>query len=173
MELTGAIREAKKGTAELVVLAFLEDQPRHGYELTQLIECTIRRCADVQLRLALRHVVQARRTEVDPGPLGRKVRATAAALLLDYHSRPRRARRAAQRVAAVLRVDSRSRGSDVCVTAACVNGARWCASGPIATGASCRPTSSTSSPVTSPTSTPRRAATARARKTHGAWRSTF
>src|SRR3954469_11136074 len=38
MEFAGAIREAKKGTAELVVLAFLEDQPRHGYELTQLIE---------------------------------------------------------------------------------------------------------------------------------------
>jgi transcriptional regulator len=38
MEFTGAIREAKKGTAELVVLAFLEDEPRHGYELTQLIE---------------------------------------------------------------------------------------------------------------------------------------
>jgi PadR family transcriptional regulator len=38
MEFAGAIREAKKGTAELVVLAFLEDAPRHGYELTQLIE---------------------------------------------------------------------------------------------------------------------------------------
>lgn len=38
MEFTGAIREAKKGTAELVVLAFLDDEPRHGYELTQLIE---------------------------------------------------------------------------------------------------------------------------------------
>ena len=38
MEFTGAIREAKKGSAEIVVLAFLEDEPRHGYELTQLIE---------------------------------------------------------------------------------------------------------------------------------------
>ncbi len=38
MELTGAISEAKKGTAELVVLAFLEEESRHGYELTQLIE---------------------------------------------------------------------------------------------------------------------------------------
>ena len=37
MEFTGAIREAKKGAAELVVLAFLDDEPRHGYELTQLI----------------------------------------------------------------------------------------------------------------------------------------
>ena len=38
MESAGAIREAKKGTAEIVVLAFLEDEPRHGYELAQLIE---------------------------------------------------------------------------------------------------------------------------------------
>jgi DNA-binding PadR family transcriptional regulator len=38
MAVTGAISEAKKGAAELVVLAFLDDEPRHGYELTQLIE---------------------------------------------------------------------------------------------------------------------------------------
>ena len=37
MEFSGAIREAKKGTAELVVLAFLDDESRHGYELTQRI----------------------------------------------------------------------------------------------------------------------------------------
>jgi PadR family transcriptional regulator PadR len=38
MEFTGAIREAKKGTAELVVLSLLDDEPRHGYELAKLIE---------------------------------------------------------------------------------------------------------------------------------------
>ena len=38
MGFSGAIREAKKGTAELVVLAILEDEPRHGYELAQSIE---------------------------------------------------------------------------------------------------------------------------------------
>jgi PadR family transcriptional regulator PadR len=38
MEITGAIREAKKGTAELVVLSLLEREPRHGYELAKLIE---------------------------------------------------------------------------------------------------------------------------------------
>jgi len=32
-----AFAEAKKGTAELVVLSLLEDGPRHGYELAQLI----------------------------------------------------------------------------------------------------------------------------------------
>jgi PadR family transcriptional regulator PadR len=32
------IREAKKGSAELVVLALLEDEPRHGYELVRLID---------------------------------------------------------------------------------------------------------------------------------------
>jgi PadR family transcriptional regulator len=38
METVGAIREAKKGAAELVVLSLLEDEPRHGYELAKLIE---------------------------------------------------------------------------------------------------------------------------------------
>jgi|SRR5690349_6176438 len=38
MEYNGAIPEAKKGAAEIVVLAFLDDGPRHGYELAQLIE---------------------------------------------------------------------------------------------------------------------------------------
>lgn len=38
MEISAAIREAKKGTAELVVLSLLEDESRHGYELSRLIE---------------------------------------------------------------------------------------------------------------------------------------
>ena len=32
-----AIDEAKKGSAELVVLSLLEHQPRHGYEISKLI----------------------------------------------------------------------------------------------------------------------------------------
>jgi PadR family transcriptional regulator PadR len=31
-------RELKKGSAELLILALLEAQPRHGYELSKLIE---------------------------------------------------------------------------------------------------------------------------------------
>ena len=38
MGIAGAIGEPKKGAGELVVLAFLDDRPRHGYELTQLID---------------------------------------------------------------------------------------------------------------------------------------
>jgi transcriptional regulator len=38
MAASGAIREAKKGTTELIVLSLLEDGPRHGYELATLIE---------------------------------------------------------------------------------------------------------------------------------------
>ena len=38
MEAGHALREAKKGTAELVVLALLEDQARHGYELVKIID---------------------------------------------------------------------------------------------------------------------------------------
>jgi transcriptional regulator len=31
-------RELKKGSAELLILSLLEDRPRHGYELSKLIE---------------------------------------------------------------------------------------------------------------------------------------
>ena len=31
-------REMKKGSAELLILALIEHQPRHGYELSKLIE---------------------------------------------------------------------------------------------------------------------------------------
>jgi PadR family transcriptional regulator PadR len=36
--IRGVIREAKKGSAEIVVLALLEREPRHGYELVRLID---------------------------------------------------------------------------------------------------------------------------------------
>jgi PadR family transcriptional regulator PadR len=35
---TGALREAKKGAAEMVVLAMLEDDDHHGYELVGMID---------------------------------------------------------------------------------------------------------------------------------------
>ena len=38
MASTSAMREAKKGAAELVVLALLEEEARHGYELVSLID---------------------------------------------------------------------------------------------------------------------------------------
>ena len=31
-------REWKKGSAELLILSLLEDRPRHGYEIGQMIE---------------------------------------------------------------------------------------------------------------------------------------
>ena len=31
-------RELKKGSAELLILSLVEDQPRHGYEMSQMIE---------------------------------------------------------------------------------------------------------------------------------------
>ncbi len=34
----GDDREWKKGSAELLILSLLEDQPRHGYEIAKLIE---------------------------------------------------------------------------------------------------------------------------------------
>lgn len=35
-------REVKKGSAELLILALLEERPRHGYEIAKLIEARSR-----------------------------------------------------------------------------------------------------------------------------------
>jgi len=38
MALTSPDQEWKKGSAELLVLSLLEDQPRHGYDISKLIQ---------------------------------------------------------------------------------------------------------------------------------------
>src|SRR5436190_23672185 len=38
MSSSGLDRELKKGSAELLILSLVEDQPRHGYDIGQLIE---------------------------------------------------------------------------------------------------------------------------------------
>jgi PadR family transcriptional regulator PadR len=38
MAVTSADPEWKKGSAELLVLSLLEDQPRHGYDISKLIQ---------------------------------------------------------------------------------------------------------------------------------------
>lgn len=38
MDLTSPELEWKKGSAELLVLSLLENEPRHGYEISKLIE---------------------------------------------------------------------------------------------------------------------------------------
>jgi transcriptional regulator len=38
METTSPDREWKKGSAELLVLSLLDDQPRHGYDISKLIQ---------------------------------------------------------------------------------------------------------------------------------------
>ena len=38
MDIPGLERELKRGSAELLILALLEERDRHGYEIAQLIE---------------------------------------------------------------------------------------------------------------------------------------
>ena len=38
MATTSLDRELKRGSAELLILALIEQRPRHGYEISQLIE---------------------------------------------------------------------------------------------------------------------------------------
>src|SRR5260370_40421431 len=38
MEITMLDREVKRGSSEMLILAMIEDRPRHGYEIAKLIE---------------------------------------------------------------------------------------------------------------------------------------
>src|ERR1700741_4183503 len=38
MRVKGFARELKKGSAELLILSLIENRPRHGYEISKLIE---------------------------------------------------------------------------------------------------------------------------------------
>src|SRR5713101_3543988 len=38
MEITMLDREVKRGSTEMLILALVEDRPRHGYEIAKLIE---------------------------------------------------------------------------------------------------------------------------------------
>lgn len=38
IRLTGLDRELKKGSAELMILSLVESRPRHGYEISRLID---------------------------------------------------------------------------------------------------------------------------------------
>ena len=127
MEFGGAIREAKKGTAELVVLAFLEDEPRHGYELTQLIEERSGGALTFNFASLYATLYKLEERKMYFEALGRKIGPAPAPLLQYYRDRARGAGFAAKRVASVLRIDWRPRRSSICVTANVVKMARWSA----------------------------------------------
>ena len=65
------IREFQKGSAGLIVLALLEDHPRHGYELARLIESQsdsklrfhVASLYPLLYRLERRHLVEGRWVE--------------------------------------------------------------------------------------------------------------
>ena len=64
------LREAKKGSAELVILALLEDTARHGYELAARIENESEGALSYNFALALRDALQAQGRGWNPRPVG-------------------------------------------------------------------------------------------------------
>ena len=95
------LREAKKGSAELVILALLEDTPRHGYELAARIENESDGALSYNFASLYATLYKLEGARLDPRPLGRTAGPAATALLsIDRHRR-RRARPSARRVEAV------------------------------------------------------------------------
>ena len=62
-------RELKKGSAELLILSLVEDRPRHGYEVGQLIELRSGREGHPSYR-AVAHEMHAQIAAVHPAVAG-------------------------------------------------------------------------------------------------------
>ncbi len=87
-----ALDAAKKGSADLFILALLDDADHHGYEIGRQIET--RSGGDVRFTMASLYATLYRLEErsLDQGPLGGKGRPATAAVLPHHRQRPRDAR---------------------------------------------------------------------------------
>jgi len=74
-------RELKKGSAELLILSLVEDRPRHGYEVSKLIESRSNGGAALSCGVALPDALSARIARLDSRPLGGEGRPAAPSLL--------------------------------------------------------------------------------------------
>jgi hypothetical protein len=98
----GAIldQEWKKGSAELLILSLLEDQPRHGYDIGKLIEG--RSGGKLRFQIAsLSAALPARESRIDSGALGRKAQSKKAALLPSDNAGSKNSGAAAPKLAGV------------------------------------------------------------------------
>ena len=94
-------RELKKGSAELLILSLLEARPRHGYEVSKLIDS--RSGGRLRFHIASLYPLLYRLEERGwvEGRLGREARRAPAPLLPAHARRPPRARGTARQLARV------------------------------------------------------------------------
>ena len=81
MGSNSADAEWKKGSAELLVLSLLEDQPRHGYDISKLIQLRSGGALAISRDLALSAAPPAGEGRLGRWTLGGKARPAQAALL--------------------------------------------------------------------------------------------
>ena len=98
-----AFDEAKRGSAELLILALVEDDDLHGYEIGRQIELRSGGTLTLHAGRALRHALSAGGAALDQRPLGREGRPAAPPALPDHRGRPEGARLAARRLGPVRR----------------------------------------------------------------------
>ena len=93
-------QEWKKGSAELLILSLLDDQPRHGYDIGKLIEGRSGGNA-LPHRLAVSAALPTRESRLDSGALGRKAQSKKAALLPSDNARSKNSGAAAPKLGGI------------------------------------------------------------------------
>ncbi len=83
--------DVKKGSAELLVLALVEDRARHGYEIAKLIEERSDGVLKFHIASLYPMLYRLERRGLIAGPLGRKGRAAPPPLLSHHRRGPARA----------------------------------------------------------------------------------
>ena len=74
-------RELKRGSAELLILSLLDARPRHGYDLSKLIESRSGGQLKFHIDSLYPAAVPPRGAQLDQGRLGREARRAPAACL--------------------------------------------------------------------------------------------
>jgi PadR family transcriptional regulator, regulatory protein PadR len=62
-------REVKRGSTEMLILALVEDRPRHGYEIAKLIERRSEGVLQIQRRITLPTLISAGEARSNSWPL--------------------------------------------------------------------------------------------------------
>ena len=114
-------RELKRGSAEMMILSLVEDQPRHGYEILKLTE----QRSDGVLKFHIGSVypifATSREARLDPGNVGSGQRA-AAEELQDHGGGPQDPEGSAQHLARVGAGDRAGGGHRSCLIGSATSG---------------------------------------------------
>ena len=111
-------REVKRGSTEMLILALVEDRPRHGYDIAKLIEQRSDGLLQFHVASLLSIALSARETRSNQRPMGREGGTKAPAVLQANHQWTENPGRAAENLEGLFCRFGPRGGNQSCVVSA-------------------------------------------------------